>query len=106
MADQSADFQYLVNIVESIQTDPRGAELGVRTSMHNLVVASMPVKDPPVDVIVVYAPQQHPRQTAGNVMITHASATGREDRIERPFADAVPLFWRFAIEKFGVPSQI
>jgi hypothetical protein len=28
--------------------------------------------------------------------------TGYDDRIERPASDAVPLFWRFMIEKFGV----
>jgi hypothetical protein len=28
--------------------------------------------------------------------------TDRNDRIGRPVADAVPLFWRFMIEKFGV----
>jgi hypothetical protein len=28
--------------------------------------------------------------------------TGRSNRIERPVDEAVPLFWRFMIEKFGV----
>jgi hypothetical protein len=36
---------------------------------------------------------------AGN---PHLSLTGRNDRIERPIAEAIPLFWRFVIEKFGI----
>jgi hypothetical protein len=38
----------------------------------------------------------------GCVLIEHLSITGRNDRIERPVAEAVPLFWRFLVEKFGV----
>jgi hypothetical protein len=36
------------------------------------------------------------------VRIEHLSVTGHDDVIDRPFADAVPLLWRFMIEKFGV----
>ena len=36
------------------------------------------------------------------VVIEHESATGHLDRIERPSGEAVPLFWRFVIEKFGI----
>jgi len=33
------------------------------------------------------------------------SVTGHNDRIERPVADAVPLFWRFMIAKYGVEPR-
>jgi hypothetical protein len=39
-----------------------------------------------------------------HVLIEHVSLTGHDDRIERPAVDAVPLFWRFMSEKFGVTS--
>ena len=74
--------------------------------MHDLWVASSPIQDPPLDVIVVRAPGSLYEPSAGNVLIEHLSVTGRNDRIERPAIDAVPLFWRFAIEKFGtVPPR-
>ena len=39
---------------------------------------------------------------AGMVAIEHTSLTGRTDHVERPVGEAVPLFWRFMAEKFGV----
>jgi hypothetical protein len=36
------------------------------------------------------------------VLIELLSCTGRDDRIERPAREAVLLFWRFVIEKYGV----
>jgi hypothetical protein len=36
------------------------------------------------------------------VLIEHLTSTGHDERIERPASEAVPLFWRFAIEKFGL----
>lgn len=41
---------------------------------------------------------------AGGVFIEHRSVTGHDDGIFRDGAEAVPLFWRFMIEKFGVES--
>jgi len=39
-------------------------------------------------------------------VIEEMSLTGHRDLIERPAAEAVPLFWRFMIEKYGVhPSR-
>jgi hypothetical protein len=35
-------------------------------------------------------------------LIEQQSLRGHDDRIERPAGEAVPLFWRFMIEKFGV----
>jgi hypothetical protein len=38
----------------------------------------------------------------GNVRIWHQSFSGQVEDIERPAHEAVPLFWRFVAEKFGI----
>jgi hypothetical protein len=38
----------------------------------------------------------------GWVAVEHVTVTGRDERIDRPAAETVPLFWRFVMEKFGV----
>jgi hypothetical protein len=63
-----------------------------------LIVVSTPVPDPPYGVAIVRA------QTTGHVRIEHLSRTGYHEDIERPQEEAVPLFWRFMMEKFGVSS--
>jgi hypothetical protein len=42
---------------------------------------------------------------AEKVVIESCSLTGRIVRIERPVAETVALFWRFMIEKFGLPPR-
>ncbi|SDS81377.1 hypothetical protein SAMN04515669_1995 [Jiangella sp. DSM 45060] len=39
------------------------------------------------------------------MVIEEQSVTGHDDIIERPAAEAVPLFWRFMIEKFGIAPE-
>jgi hypothetical protein len=104
MAAAHSQFTYLVDIVDSVIEGDRASSLAATTSMHDLVVASVPLQEPPLDVVVVRAPGSLYRPSAGNVLIEHLSVTGRNDRIERPSTDAVPLFWRFVIEKFGIQS--
>ncbi|WP_141997522.1 hypothetical protein [Amycolatopsis cihanbeyliensis] len=54
--------------------------------MHDLVVTARPVPEyPRVEVVVVRSP-----------------SSGYDDRIRRTSEAAVPLFWRFMIEKFSV----
>lgn len=107
MAERSPDFQYLVDILDSIITLKRTSDFNVTTSMHDLILTTNPVPEPPFDVIAIRAPGSlHPADTRGNVLIEHLAVSGHNDRIERPPDQAVPLFWRFAIEKFGViPPQ-
>jgi hypothetical protein len=38
----------------------------------------------------------------GSIRIYHESYSGMVDDIESPIVDAVPLFWRFVAEKFGI----
>lgn len=70
--------------------------------MNDLIVRGRPIPDPPVDVVAVRAPGSPIRVPPGTVLIEHLSTTGHDDRITRPAGEAVPLFWRFMIEKFGV----
>jgi hypothetical protein len=75
-------------------------QLAGTTAMHDLIVLPVPVPDPPCGIIAVRAPDSVP--FPGHVVIEHLSCTGRNDRIERPAADAMPLFWRFMITKYGI----
>jgi hypothetical protein len=36
--------------------------------------------------------------------VEHLSSTGFNDSIDRPPADAVRLFWRFVLEKYGITA--
>ena len=101
MAARNPSLGYLVDIVDSVLVGERASALCATTSMHDLIVSTMPVPDPPFGVIAVRAPGSVRPPSDGNVLIEHLSVTGHNDRIERPAAEAVPLFWRFAIEKFG-----
>ncbi len=62
----------------------------------------MPIPEPPLEVVVVRAPGSLRAPKPGEVIVEHLSHTGNNDVIARPVADAVPLFWRFIIEKLGV----
>ena len=93
---------HLAGIVASIQDSPAAGLLAGHTSMFDLVVATRPLTDPPLDVIIVRAPGSPYGPKAGRVLIVHQTRTGHDDAIERPVDDALRLFWRFSIEKFGV----
>ena len=101
MAARNPSFSYLVDIVDSVIVGDRTSVLCATTSMHDLIVTTVPVPDQPFDVITVRAPGSLRPPSDGNVLIEHLSVSGHNDRIERPAAEAIPLFWRFAIEKFG-----
>lgn len=72
------------------------------TSMHDLAVTPTPIPEVgPIDVIWV-RPQPSGDHGVQQVLIEHCAATGWDDRIVRPAAQAVSLFWRFAREKWGI----
>jgi hypothetical protein len=103
MATRHPRFQHMADIVDSVLACDGPSRLAALTAMHDLVVTSRPVpSQPPIEVVVVHSPSSG-LVGAGAVFIEHRSITGHDDRITRPSADAVPLFWRFMIEKFGVP---
>lgn len=99
------DLDGTVAIIESIRNSQlRSALLGT-TSMCDLVVAEQPASAPPFPVLLVRVSGsvRKPEPSAGHVIIEHVSSTGNDDRLERRVDEAVPLFWRFVKEKFGLP---
>ena len=90
------------DIVKSVLASDQTAALAACTSMHDLIVVPTPLPEPPYGVVAVRAPGSLHRPATGFVRIEHLSTTGQNDVIDRPVIDAVPLFWRFMIEKFGV----
>ena len=92
-------FEDVAAIVDRMATaHERGvieAHLAGCTSMTDLIVVARPISPPPLDVVIV-------RHVHGSVTIEHVTHIGRNDRIERAVPEAVALFWRFMIEKFGV----
>jgi hypothetical protein len=102
MAAQHPEFRHLADIVDSVLTCGGDQHLAGLTSMHDLVVTARPVPEqPPIEVVVVRSPSSG-YVGAGGVFLEHRSATGHDDRVFRTSDEAVPLFWRFVIEKFGV----
>jgi hypothetical protein len=79
----------------------RTKDLVFATSMWDLIVTSSPIGDPPVDVVVVRGASGM-QSVAPDRIVEHLPPVGIADRIERPAAEAVPLFWRFMIEKYGI----
>jgi hypothetical protein len=95
-------LNHLVAIVDSVIEGDAEAQLAAATSMHDLLVVVTPVPEPPYDVIRVCAPSSLRPVLPGTVLIEHLAATGNNDRIVRPVHDAVPLFWAFVREKYGI----
>jgi hypothetical protein len=93
-------------IVRSVRESDAESALAAHTSMHDLIVAARPVPEPPYDCVFVCAPGSLSTPSEGCVLIIHRTVTGRDDRVERPIEEAVPLFWRFMIEKFGVHPRL
>ena len=102
VAQKDPTHRHLAAIVMSVRTSSQEAHLAGLTSMHDLIVRGRPVPDPPVDVVAVRSPSSLVRVPAGTIVIEHLSTTGHDDRIIRPADEAVPLFWRFMVEKFGL----
>ncbi|BBH18575.1 hypothetical protein Back2_28620 [Nocardioides baekrokdamisoli] len=105
-ADDHPEFAHMSAIVKSVRAVGADADLAACTSMHDLIVVAEPIPEPPYDVVAIRAPSSLAHPSNGSVLIEHLSITGRDDRLERPVDEAVLLFWRFMIEKFGVdPSN-
>jgi hypothetical protein len=101
-AERHLQFEHMSAIVKSVRSSGAEDYLVAFTSMHDLMVVAQPIQELPYDLVAVRAPGSPGTPSDGHVVIEHLSVTGRNDRIERPVSEAVPLFWRFMIEKFGV----
>jgi hypothetical protein len=102
MATRQPSFQHMADIANSVIATDSTELLAGCTSMHDLLVVITPIPEPPYDVIAVRSPGSLADPPTGQVIIEHLSCTGRNDRIQRPTTDAVRLFWRFSIEKYGI----
>ncbi len=102
MAINHEEFGYLVEVVASVIETESTEVLAGLTSMHDIIVTSTPIPDAPLDVVAVRAPGFLQPPETGQVLVEHLAVSGHNDRIQRPATEAVPLFWRFIIEKFGI----
>lgn len=102
MADDHPSFRHMADIVDSVVRSDAVDRLAGCTSMHDLVVVPRPEPEPPYGAIIVRAPGSLANPRVGEVIVEHTSVTGKRDLVARPVADAVPLFWRFVIEKYGI----
>lgn len=102
MAARYPEFRYLVDITDSVIDSGAEEVLAGSTSMHDLMVVPCPVGAQVREMIAVRAPGSMRPGPAGQVRIEHLSSTGLNDCIDRPASEAVPLYWRFVIEKYGI----
>lgn len=102
MAQRYPEFGHMAAIASSVLASGVAGQLAATTAMHDLIVVTVPVPEPPYDAIAVRAPGSLYPPLDGHVLIEHLSCTGHNDRVERPAGDAVRLFWRFVITKYGV----
>jgi hypothetical protein len=103
MAGPVEDLQHLRAIATSVLRQGRAHDLAVSSgAVCDLIVTPTPVGEPPHDVVVVRAPNGVRPPRHGQVRIEHHPLVGRQDSIARPVAEAVGLFWRFMIEKYGI----
>jgi len=93
------NLRYLDQLVKSIRASGVEHELAAKLSMMDLRVTAAPVATPAVEYIGVYGPASIGSTANGDVRVEHRSISGRDDSIERPAAEVVPLFWRFVREK-------
>jgi hypothetical protein len=97
----------LVDVVDSVITAGAQDRLAGSSSgliaIVELLTVPRPVPEPPYDVVAVRSPRSSGTiSKSGRVVIEHLACSGRDERIERPASEAVPLFWRFMIEKYGI----
>lgn len=98
LMDDGATFVApMLAVARSVVDEGAEGRIGGHTSMHDLVVTSLPVGAEPFDhVRVAILPGSE------KVRIGHFSGVGQDDEIERPTSEILPLFWRVMIEKYGV----
>lgn len=89
----------VTDIVCSIVESPARADLRYATSMWALLVTPAPGTPGPVDAVRVGTNE------CGDVVVEHMPLVGVADRVERPSVEAVPLFWRFMKEKYGIEGR-
>jgi hypothetical protein len=92
---RSPEMRPMLDIARSVFSSGADAHLAGLLSMTDLVLVPRPVHSAPYDEVIV-------RYQGPWITVETLTHNGRNDRIRRPAEDAVPLFWRFMIEKFGI----
>ena len=88
----------MLRIAQSVVAEGATDELLAHTSMHDLKVTTPP-QSPWAKTDYVHVALMSNLRT---VRIRHEPLVGLADDVKRPIEEAVPLFWRFMIEKYGV----
>ena len=102
MAARHPQYAHMAAVADSVIASGVAGQLAGTTSMHDILVVTVPPPDPPYDLIAVRAPSSVRNPSPEQVIIEHRSCTGHNDLIERPATEAVRLFWRFVIIKYGI----
>ncbi len=94
----------LVAVVHSVLQCGGAERLVATTSMHDLWVARMVDGGAAsaVDVIKVCSASSMYPVGRGEALVVHTAPSGQEEAVSRPASEAVPLFWRFVSEKWGI----
>ena len=99
IADGGGDWiTPMLNIAQSVRDEGAADDLLAHTSMHDLKVTTPP-RGLQRDTDYVHVELVRGQR---EVRIRHCPLVGPADDITRPVDDALPLFWRFMIEKYGV----
>ncbi|MBF6182468.1 hypothetical protein [Nocardia otitidiscaviarum] len=102
MSDRYPEFQHMTDIVDSILRSGCDQQLAGQTSMHDLIVTTRPISEPPIEEVVVRAPSSLVPVADGTVVIDCLSDRGHANRIAAPVDEAVSLFWRCIATSFDV----
>lgn len=102
LADRNPPFRHMADVAANVIRSDAVDLLAGCTTMHDLAVVPRPLPDPPYGAVIVRARGSLVAPTPGEVIVEHTAVTGHRDLIARPVTDAVPLFWRFVIEKYGI----
>lgn len=92
---QMAFAKPMLGLARSVIVEGATQKLAAHTSMHDLIVTTVPVSTAPDWLRISLL-------RGDRVRINHQTPTGPGDLIERPVSDLLPLFWRFTFEKWGV----
>lgn len=99
VAQQGRVFEFLepmLMLIRSVVAEGGSEHLAPHTSVFDLVVSSKPLSED-WDCLRISISASPARVT-----ITHETPRGLGDQIQRPTEELVPLFWRFANEKYGI----
>jgi hypothetical protein len=106
LADKSPRYVPIVEILLSVISSGLASSLAATTSMHDLIIVTSPPPTVPFDAIRVSVDSTaNDGNPSNSVTIRHQTVSGHDDQLSRSGSEAVSLFWRFVIEKFGLDPK-